>query len=240
MPIHKARLSRAEEAAHLNRLQQMQEEGLHVEIPERLRVNSRGLEIVVAGLGESTVFESLTRGVCYAVLARLLALRSGIMVEDWALLTAYDEQIVPESFDDRDLLCRLGGQEYRACEVLNSRIEKGLVLSRGQMAEGWLLATGLAPIPAQYSNFAAVPFQLSVSDQFREYSAKGSLSVLRRAKRGDTAVQKGTGLYGVDATGKPRQPSVEEEARRRHLELIAQEKNAKRQNAGESAEKRTE
>jgi hypothetical protein len=66
MPIHKARLSRAEEAAHLNRLQQMQEEGLHVEIPERLRVNSRGLEIVVAGLGESTVFESPTGGVCYA------------------------------------------------------------------------------------------------------------------------------------------------------------------------------
>lgn len=223
MPIHKTRLSRAEEAAHLNRLQQLQAEGLDVEIPEQWQLDSRGLEIVLAGLGEGTVFESPTGGVCYAVLARLLALRSGLIVEGWGLATAYDDQIVPESFDGRDLIFRLGGQEYRPCEVLNSRIEKGLVLSRGQIAEGWLLATGIAPIPAQYSDFAAVPFQLRVWDQFgREYSAKDTLSALRRTKRGDTAVPKGTGLYGLDATGKPAQLSLEEDMRRRYIESIRQ------------------
>ena len=55
---------------------------------------------------------------------------------------------------------------YRQCEVLNSPIEKNLVLRRGEIAEGWLLTTGIAPIPAQYSNSVVVPFQLTFWDQF--------------------------------------------------------------------------
>jgi hypothetical protein len=40
---------------------------------------------------------------------------------------------------------------------------------------------------------------------------------------------RGSGLYGADATGKPRELSIEEDARRRYLELVAQEKLAKQQ-----------
>jgi hypothetical protein len=238
MPIRKPRLSRVEEATHLDCLRQLQAEGLDVEIPEE---NSRALDIVVAGPAESTVFESASGGVCYAVLPRLVALQSGRSLWDWDMSTAYDNQIVPESFDGRDPVCTLGGQEYRACDVLNSRIEKRLVLSRGQTAEGWLLATGLARIPATYSNCAVVPFRLSFWDQFgNEFRVPGTLSVSRRVQRDNAKVRKGTGLYGLDGTGKPRQPSVEEDAHRRYLELIAQEKNAERQDAGESAEKTTQ
>jgi hypothetical protein len=53
--------------------------------------------------------------------------------------------------------------------------------------------------------------------------------VLRRVQRDNLGVQKGTGLYGSDATGKPPALSVEEDARRRYRELLAQEKLAQQQ-----------
>jgi|SRR5580704_9076093 hypothetical protein len=227
MPNLKRRLSRLEEATHRDYLRQLQAEGIDVEIPEEWQENSRALDIV---LGESVVFESLTGGVCYAVLVRLAALLSGLILTEWELSTDYDAQIVPASFNDRDPLWSLGSQVYRQCEVLNSRIEKNLVLSRGQMAEGWLLATGIAPIPGEYSNFAVAPFRLTVWDQFGdEICAAGRLSVLRKVQRDSTGMRKGTGLYGLDATGKPRERSIEEDARRRYLDLDTQEKLAKQQ-----------
>jgi hypothetical protein len=83
----------------------------------------------------------------------------------------------PRRSMNRDPLWNLGSQVYRQCEVLNSRIEKNLVLRRGEIAEGWLLATGIAPIPAQYSNSAVVPLQLTFWDQFGDEIV---------AQRGDT------------------------------------------------------
>ena len=119
---------------------------------------------------------------------------------------------------------------YRPNEVLNLRIEKNLVLARGQIAEGWLLASGIAPIPAEYGKSAVVPFRLSLWDQFgNEIGVDGRLSVLRRVQRGNTGVRKGTGLYGPDETGKP-QLSLEEEMKRRYLDSLAHEKNAQQRN----------
>jgi hypothetical protein len=232
MPIHKPRFSRAEEATDWDYLRQLQAEGIDVEIPERWQENSGALRIVLGGPAESVVFESATGGVCYAVIGRLVAERSGLILTEWGLSTDHDEQIVPGSFDDRDRFWSLGGQLYRPCEVLNSRIEKGLVLTRGQIVEGWLLATGVAPIPADHSNLAVVPFRLSFWDQFaNEIVAEGRLSALRKAQREITRVRKGTGLYGPDATGKPTDLSVGEDTERRYLESLAREKLAQRQRA---------
>jgi hypothetical protein len=230
MSTQKPRLSRAEEATYWDYLRQLQAEGIDVEIPEESQENSGALRIVLGGPTESVVFESATGGVCYAVLGRLVAERSGLILAEWGLSTHFDQEIVPGSFDDRDRFWSLGGQLYRPCEVLNSRIEKGLVLTRGQIVEGWLLATGVAPIPAEHSNLAVVPFWLSFWDQFaNEIVTEGRLSALRRAQRDITRVLKGSGLYGPDATGKPPDLSVEEDARRRYIESLAREKLAQRQ-----------
>jgi hypothetical protein len=228
MPNLKRRLSRLEEATHRDYLRQLQAEGIDVEIPEEWQEYSRDLDIV---LGESVVFESATGGVHYAVLTRFIAERSGLIVTDWDLNTDYDDQIVPESFDDRHLIFKLGGQEYYRREVLNPRIEKNLALSRSPIVEGWLLATGISKIPPQYSNFAVAPFRLTIWDQFGDEIAvqRGNFSVLRKVQRDTTGMRKGTGLYGLDATGKPRELSIEEDARRRYLELLAQEELAKQQ-----------
>ena len=74
-------------------------------------------------------------------------------------------------------------------EVLNWRTERNLVLARGRIVEGCLLATGLRPIPAHHSNFAAVPFRLSLWDQNarkgkgrRLYGSDGSVRSFRPAK----------------------------------------------------------
>ena len=127
MPNLKHRLSRLEEATHRDYLRQLQAEGIDVGIPEEWQENSRAFDIVVGGPGESVVFESATGGVHYAVLTQFIAERSGLILKDWDLDTDHDDQIVPESFDDRHLIIKLGGQEYCRHEVLNPRIEKGLV-----------------------------------------------------------------------------------------------------------------
>jgi hypothetical protein len=125
-------LSRAQESEYRDYLRQLQAEGLDVEIPEEWQDHYRALDIVGSGPGESVVFESATGGIYYAFLVRLVVERSGMILTDWCPSTDYDDQIVPESFHDRNVLCRLGGQVYRQCEVLNSRIEKNLVLARGR------------------------------------------------------------------------------------------------------------
>src|ERR1700722_17466075 len=205
MPVQKSRLSRAEESTHHDYLRQMQAEGIDVEISEEWEENSRALDVVLAGPAESMVFESATGGVCYAVLARLGVERSGVILTEPDLSTDYDQQIVAESFDDGARVCKLGGQFYSQHEVLNSRIEKNLVLRCGQIVEGFLLATGLSPIPPEYGNSAVVPFRLSFLDQFGDEigAQRGTLSVLRMPRLGGRTMRKGSGLYGLDSTGKP-------------------------------------
>lgn len=225
MSVRTSRLSRAKEAEHAYYLREMQSEGLDLEIPEEWEERARVLDIVVAGPAESTVFETTTGGVAYAVRIRAVAVRSGVILAAWGLSTDYDHQIEPESFDEGSSVCRLGGQEFSPREVLNSRIEKNLVLRRGQVVEGWLLATGITPIPAGYRNFSVVPFQLTFWDQLgNEFQTPGNLSVLRTAQRHRTNRRRGTGLYGLDDTGKPRELSLEEESGLRYRELVRQER----------------
>jgi len=228
MSICKPRLSRAKEAEHRDYLWKLQAEGIDVEIPEEWQEHSRALDIVVGGPTENMVFESATGGIHYAVLVRLVVERSGKIWTDWSLSTDYDDQIVPESFDDRDRVWKLGGREYSQSEVLNLRIERNLVLGRGRIIEGCLLATGLGPLPAHYSNFAAVPFRLSLWDQFgNEIGAEeGTLSVFRKAQQSNASVGKGSGLYGPDATGERTEPPVGEASQHRYIELLAQERLA--------------
>jgi hypothetical protein len=247
MSICKPRLSRAKEAEHRDYLRKLQAEGVDVEIPEEWQEHLRALDIVVGGPTENMVFESATGGIHYAVLLRLVVERSGMILTGWDLSTDYDDQIVTESFDDRDRVWKLGGREYSQSEVLNSRIARNLILPRGRIIEGCLLATGLRRVPAHYSNFAAVPFRLNLWDQFgNEIGAEeGTLSVLRKAQQGNASVGKGSGLHGPDVTGERPEPSVGVASQRRYIELLDQEKLAQEQkvaghNGAGVVEKRTE
>jgi hypothetical protein len=226
MPIRKLRLSRADQAKYLDRLKKLRAEGLDFEIPEEWVENSRALDIVLAGPAENTVIETPSHGVVYAVRIRGVAQRSGSIVTEWDLCTDYDDQIVPESFNDRETVYRPGGQEYRRCDVLNQRIENGMRLSRGQIVEGWLLATGLRRVPMEYGN--TVSLELVLRDQFgHEITAECKASVLRRTQSHRPGVRRGTGLDGWSAYPTPAGPSIEEESWLRYREMVAREKIAK-------------
>src|SRR5580704_8911406 len=128
MPFMRRILSQAEGTEHLRRAEQLRASGVEIDIPKEWVENSRALDIVLAGPAENIVFETPNGGFVYAVLARWVAVRSGLIVVDWNLNTDYDDQIVPCSDSDRGTVYRLGRHEYRRCEVLNERIEAGLRL----------------------------------------------------------------------------------------------------------------
>jgi hypothetical protein len=222
MPIHKPRNSREQEAVYLDRLRQLQAEGIDVEIPEEWSQRDRALKIIVAPPAASSVCESRTGSIIYIVLVRLVP-RSGLLLTDSDINTRWDNQIVLESFHDQSPVCRFGSAEFCRREVLNHRIENGLRLSRGEMVEGYILARGLQRVPTEYGEFA-VPFEMVFSDQFgHEFRAHGKLSVSRQVQRDNTSVRPGTGLYGPAENQQSCELSVGEESRRRYLELLAQE-----------------
>jgi hypothetical protein len=226
MPVQQPRLSREKQAIYVACLQQLQAEGRDVEIPEEWQQNAERRDVEIILSSESIIFEPASGGVYYAVMVRLTALRSGLTLVHCEISTEWDDQIVAESFDERNLIYELGRQEYRADEVLNHKIEHNISLRRGQIAEGWILASGLRPIPAEYGDHSTAPFELKLFDQFEtEYAAEGTLSVLRRRfQRQTTNVGRGTGLYELGAIGRPRELSISEQSAPRYSERVTQEK----------------
>jgi hypothetical protein len=229
MSVRDPRLSRTQQAKYLPCLQQMQSEGIDVEIPEDWEQASRALDIELAPPSESIVFEGPTRGIYYAVWIRLLALRSGLTLVGWDITTSWDDQIVPESFNSVGPIYNLGRQEYRRCEVLNQKIESTLSLRRGQIVEGWILANGLRPIPPQFDDHSTAAFEVRFLDQFNyEHPAQGTLSVSRRSPRDSVNRPRGTGLYGLYHTGMPSELSVSEQSALRCRELCDSGKSSQK------------
>jgi hypothetical protein len=88
--------------------------------------------------------------------------------------------------------------------------------------------SGPVPIPAEYRDFAAVPFEIAFTDQFGHEDRSDGFSVIRKSRQDNTVAWRGTGLDGLDATQQPRVPSPSEESKRRYYELVAQENRSKR------------
>jgi hypothetical protein len=215
-------LTQAERTEHLVRAEQLRASGVEIEIPKDWQEQNRPLDIIVASPRECTVYESRSGGPHYAVLARLVA-RSGLILTDCDITTKYDGEIVLESF--RDAVCTLGGVEYCQRDVLNHHIENRLRLPCGEMVEGLILASGLARIPAEYRDGALVPFEITFTTSLGNvYGAEGRCSVSRAVQQEIPSVRRGTSLYALDATQKPRELSPSEESARRYRELLAQEK----------------
>jgi hypothetical protein len=230
MPIRKPRLSRAEKATYLDRLLQVRDEGIDVEIPEEWLEAARVLEIGVGPPWENMIFNVQHDGVAYyAVWVRLVALRSHVIVPDCEIRTAFDNHITVLPLDPRNQVFKLGWFEFERREILDVAGKNLRFWYRGQIVEGWLLASGAAPIPAEYPDFAMVPFEIVLTDQFgHESHADGRLSVARKSRLDNAGVSRGTGLNGLDATGKPRELSPSEESRLRYRELVAQKANRRK------------
>lgn len=208
MPNRKLRLNGAEQARHLISVRALYAAGVDIEIPEELLENSRAVDITVAGVPASSVFES-TRGTFYAVGARLVAERRDTLM-GCRISTDWDDHIVLRSFDEERPVCRLGPLSYSRAEVLNHQIENGLRFDRrGDWFEGMILANGLRPIPEKYLDGAIVPFRLTFEDVFgAEISETAKLFVVRMEKQ-RPAEQRGTGLYGPRRSSESRRLAAE-------------------------------
>ena len=74
-------------------------------------------------------------------------------------------------------------------------------------------------------------------DQFgNETRAEGMAFVLWRAQQFRPGVRPGT-LNGLDATQKPKEPSIEEQSRLRYLKMKAEEKSRKESTTGSDSER---
>jgi hypothetical protein len=211
MPTRRLRLSRSEAAAQLVCLKQLQEEGIDVEIPEERQEVRCDLDIDLGALGQNSVSE-VRRGSVghYAIYSRLIAKRSGVILPESEISTAWDPEIQIESITGEDPLYDFGGQLFPRDQILNPRILNGLRFhGRGDMVEGWILASGSVAIPEQYRENAAVPFQLKLFDQFgHEFRAEAMLSFFRVAKRENASVRLPSGLYAGEGV-KPRTNTAE-------------------------------
>jgi hypothetical protein len=226
MAIRKHRLSRQEEATYLVCLRQLQAEGHDVEISEEWRENAPAMDIEVGAPWENMVFELRSGGTgYYAIWLRLVAKRAGVILLDYDITSDWDDQILLLNIDVGNPRCKLGWFEIERSEILNSRIENYIRFPhRGDMVEGWVLASGLRPIPQQYREGTRVPFQLTFRDQFQqEAGVHAALSVLPSRKRENPPVRPRPGLYGPAENQQVRESSVSEEPGRGYREVVAQE-----------------
>jgi hypothetical protein len=233
MPFIKRRRTRSERAGHLVIAEELLASGVAIAIPKEWREACRSFDIKIAPPPDSCVWASRTGLVCYAIELRFFATQSGQTYPDFEIETSWDTEIVLESFDEPQPDHRFGGHFYQSTEILNPRIEDNRTLPRGRLVHGWLLATGISRIPDKYRDFAIVPFDLTARDQASGKvieKVQAQLSVSPSKKRDSCTADRRNGLYDLDDTGRPTDPSVSEVSRLRHLELTAQKKNLNKEN----------
>jgi hypothetical protein len=148
----------------------------------------------------------------------------------------WDDEVILESFDRRERVIDFGGHLYQRSDVLNWRLEAGLRVGCGDVVEGWILASGLRRIPAEYRDFFIVQCEVIVWDpNGREFRANANLSVLRTPRRISQSTR-GSRLFGPAENEQSRELHVAEEPQLRYLELVRQEKTANQRKAAVSAD----
>jgi hypothetical protein len=171
-----------EEAEHLAYLQQLQAEGHDVEIPEELQEDSRALDIHTGPPHENFIYQLAKGTVAYAIWVRLVAQRPNAILEDSKIVSAWDQDLFLLSVNEKGLYSVRGGFCFTQEEALNHRFEKPLCFHhRGDFVEGWLLATGLQPIPDAYRNNTPVPVDVSFTDQFGVDYVSSAYALMQRS-----------------------------------------------------------
>jgi hypothetical protein len=201
VPIFKPRLTRREQAKYFAVAEELLAGGIVLEIPDEWRDNARALHIEIGGPPASSIYQLASGIVVYVVRAKLVAERGGIILEDFEITPAWDRDVYPCGSEGGSYRLAAGLQ-YDWNEVLNHRIENRLRFRRGDLADGWLLATGSKPIPPQYGPGRPAPLEVAFLDQFSEqHKVSGDFVVERSAKTLKSPVRPRPGPFDpVDST----------------------------------------
>jgi len=188
MPVKRTRLVRAQQDVYLARAQELQAAGLNCEIPDEWQENSRSLDIFVAPREGNILCEISTGVTAYAIWMQLVALRSNLILQNFRMASEWDSESIALC-SARGELYRVGAAfEFTEDETLNHRIERGLHFRRrGEVAEGWLLASGHRPIPEKYPDWITTELRITFTDQFgHDHSARAKATLDRSAPLRDS------------------------------------------------------
>ena len=221
MTCARKKLTIPEILSHLARAKAMQAAGVEIEIPDEW-ADYQPLIIRTGDESTALVFDTSGGSAAYAIWVQFVARRSMTLL-DCQITSQWDDQVVlASSFDDREF-CKHGAMEFPQRQVLNSRLENGLQLRRGQVIEGMILDWGQRPIPGAYPHLAPVSCTLAFYDQYGdEIARKISVCADRTWQSRKVIPVSDGGLYG----GSP-QPKVENIGAmmsRRYKEILQLEK----------------
>lgn len=202
MPVKKTHLSRAEQARYLARAQELQAAQVDCEVPDVWQENSHDLDIFVAPPALNILCELPSGVTAYAPWVHLIALRSDLRLENCRIVSDWDSESIVLC-QDQEGLYRVGqAVSFTEAEVLNQRIEAGLCFHhRGDVAEGWLVASGHTPIPDKFRDSKITKLSVTFTDQFgHDYTALAEAALQRSAglKNSVSRVRKSPGLFEIE------------------------------------------
>ena len=165
MPVSISTLGPEKRATYRDAVRELLRAGLIPSIPKELEP-SPIMDIMTAPAHENILWQLPNGRTCCAIYTRLVSLRGGVILKDFAISSDWVADFTPLSAEGRKSYRLRHGFDFSFGEVLNHRIEGGLRFHRrGDLAEGWLLAEG-GTIPSQYPNRITAPLNVTLIDQF--------------------------------------------------------------------------
>jgi hypothetical protein len=260
VPNTKRRLTRSERAERLRTAEELRAQGVDIVIPPEWRENSSPIEIMIASPHDCLVWNRSGGQTYYCVYLQICARRSGLLYPEFDLEVPWDSGIVLERFEPitkkgvgfKAVMnfkqgLDFGGQRYWGEEILNRRIADGERLPSGRLIYGFLLATGLRRIPAEYGERALVPLHLIVRDQISGdimQTVQADLAVVRGREPKCTVPFVPEGLYAPEppppTTEKQPEPSFSFKSKQRIDQIMQYAQLRRMEKAREAIERRQE
>ena len=180
MPFYRTRLTRHEELDFMATAEELRSLGVAIEIPEEWRRHAKFVDVSISPA--STIYE-LGRGkTLYALHVRLVSASPKLVLGQFDIAPFWDSGVLCELDEN---YCFGSGLDFNPKEVLNSRFDRGLRFRyNGDIVEGWLLGTGLNPVPAEYGFGFPAPIQLLLLGpaEVPPCRTEASMLVLRSAR----------------------------------------------------------
>jgi len=156
MPFHRTRLTRTEELDYLATAEELRSLGVAIEIPEEWRRVANFLDVSISPA--STVYVLGSGTSLYALYVRLVSTRPNLILGSFDIATPWDSGVLC-GLDDNYRFAP--GLDINPKQVLNYRFDRGLRFRYvGDRVEGWILGTGLKPVPAEYGLGFPAPVEL--------------------------------------------------------------------------------
>jgi hypothetical protein len=184
LPVTRKQLSSMQRARYLEHALELQSVGIDCDIPDEWLEHSRSLEISVAPPSENILRQLPSGPTACAIQVYLVCLVGNLVLKDFAIASEWDSDLIALTANGRGLYSVGPALEFTEREVLNHRFERGLHFRRcGDIAEGWLVACGVKPIPDKYPNRMRTELTLTFTDQFDQPHAAHAQVVLERSTR---------------------------------------------------------